>query len=157
MRHWPRLNLDCEKAAIAITTVSRSGAADIVSENLAAEFVGASLNKILIALCAADHFQFAMTPRISIDLRSVAGIANSQRLASTKALPLEAVIRLAIRDSDNQAANALIEASGIDRINRFGRMLGLSNTRIHGFYRDDAAGAPCTTSAEDMRRLCSSS
>jgi Beta-lactamase enzyme family len=143
----------CEAAGVEFVLVSGEAAEGPFVQDADAVFAAASLDKLPIAICAAKLRGYATGAHADVDVGAVRGFAYSRQLASVQTLSLSAALRSAIRDSDNQAANALIRAAGIDRINEFSRALGLTETRIHDFYRDSSSGIPCTTSAQDMRRL----
>ena len=71
-------------------------------------------------------------------------------------ISLADIVHLALVVSDNDAANIIAEAVGLERVNELGAELGLTQTRMQRLMMDQAAvaaGRDNLTSAGDLARL----
>ncbi|MBV8645555.1 MAG: serine hydrolase [Candidatus Eremiobacteraeota bacterium] len=109
-----------------------------LSRNADTPLPAASLAKLLIAVAAAetisrDPRRAALPIRGSERVRS---LAASDSIDDRQSYLLADLLYRMVADSDNRAANILIESLGIARINEVAKSLGLRITRVHGYFVD---------------------
>lgn len=111
-----------------------------------AVFTQASSIKIpvLIEIFKAQRAgELRLSDRVMLLPRDMAGGSGTlaARLAKGEALTLtvEELVRHMIVESDNTAANKLIDMAGMERVNRTLESLGLAHTRLRRKMMDDAA------------------
>lgn len=97
------------------------------------------------SLSLSQRLTLKESDKVPFSILTLLDTANSYTLAD--------VITLMIVQSDNTAANLLIELAGMERINAFARSLGLGDTRVARLMMDFKAreeGRENYTSAADM-------
>jgi len=117
----------------------------------------ASLVKIPIMMAyfyAADEGKIKLDDKLELrQSEKVDGSGILKSESSGSAYTIEELIRLAITQSDNTAANMLIDAMGLDRLNRYFARLGLKATNLSRKmmdFRSRKAGVENYTTASDM-------
>lgn len=120
----------------------------------------ASLIKLPLLLCALEAVQkgeVSFEQRIPIGEQQHTG--DSRTIArSTSCAPLSFLLDTMIADSDNTAANVLIDLLGMERVNALCKMLGMPETclRRHMLdFRAAACGEENYTTARDVLRFFS--
>lgn len=120
----------------------------------------ASLIKLPLLLCALEAVQngeFSLDQRIPIGERQHTG--DSRTIArSASFAPLSFLLETMIADSDNTAANVLIDLLGMERVNALCKTFGMPGTclRRHMLdFRAAACGEENYTTARDVLRFFS--
>jgi len=137
-----------------------SAPAPFLEHNARLTMPAASVIKVLILLEAARAIEergwswaHVLTVRAS-DV--VAGSETFGKAQKDERVPLSALARAMITQSDNTAANVIVDWLGFDRINALAASIGLEATRMRRHFMDFAArseGIDNTTSARDMGTL----
>ncbi len=120
----------------------------------------ASLVKIPIMTAyfyAADHGKIKLDDRLELKAsEKVDGSGVLKNAPSGSTYTIEELIRLAITRSDNTAANMLIDAMGLDRLNGYFARFGLKATNLSRKmmdFKSRKAGVENYTTASDMALL----
>lgn len=142
---------------IALIVQSKTDPDISVEFNTEAAIPSASVIKAAIACAALDANDLDLTRPVAIgDLDDTFYCSILQAFEPTDQIPLKALIGLMLIVSDNPATTAILDAVGLDRINNWLQMNGLTDTNIVVGFNDAALGAPLRanlTTGQDCLRL----
>lgn len=147
-------------AAVSLLVRDFSGEAPLLSYEPERQVPSASMIKTLILLSALERVR-----RGTLSLKQGIRVARKEILRDTEVFeegereyPLEEIAEWMIVNSDNTAANVLIELLGMEEINAFAQSLGLAQTALQRKmldWRARRSGLDNLTSAGDQFRIFS--
>ncbi|MDB5072751.1 MAG: hypothetical protein JWM87_3862 [Candidatus Eremiobacteraeota bacterium] len=122
-----------------------------------ASFPAASLAKLVILMTAISGRDFGavnLSRRLRVTQHALRASSPTLRSRPGDTIALGTLLGTMIVESDNVAANVVLEAFGVDAVNRTAMTLGMSQTHVYGVYKDSAFVVHrASTSAGDLTRL----
>lgn len=142
---------------MALIVQSKTDPEVLIEINADRPFPSASVIKAAIACAALDAEDLDLGRPVAIgELEDTFFCSILQAFESDDQIPLKALIGLMLIVSDNPATTAILDAVGLDRVNDWLRMNGLTDTNIAVGFDDASLGAPLRanlTTARDCLRL----
>ena len=142
---------------VAVFARELSGAARTVSVDAGEPFPAASIIKLAVMVAAYRAIDAGrISPATPIVFSAADIVAGSESFGSMRAggsAPLGALLLAMIRQSDNSAANALIERFGFAAVNAVSAQAGLPNTRLRRYFMYFSKTHENVTSARDVGTL----
>ena len=142
---------------IAVIVQSKNDPSASVAINAAIVLPSASLVKAAIACAAADDPQINLSQRVkTAGLDETFYCSVLQAFDPTDEISLKTLIGLMLIVSDNPATTAVLQATGMDKVNAWLSSNGLKDTNLDIGFDDASLGAPLRanlTTAQDCLHL----
>lgn len=146
--------------AFGVLAIDITSGETIYDRDSGRSFFAASLIKLPIAMTVyhmAANGELSLSEQLTLmDSDKVGGTGDLQGEPTGSSHTLRELVQRMLRDSDNTASNMVLSRIGFERVNRYMRELGATETIVQRLFFDEAAieaGKDIRTSPHDMALL----